>query len=62
MLSIHVEAVNAHYADLRRVADHNRRHRAPSTAHQAPAPEPPRRRARRSIRASAAFVAGRVTR
>jgi hypothetical protein len=62
MLFIQVELANARNAELRRLAEHHRRHRAPSTAHQAPAPEPPRRRARRYIRASAATMAARVTR
>jgi hypothetical protein len=59
---IHAEAVKARNDDLRRAADQHRRNRAPSTAHQAPAPEPPRRRARRYIRASAATMAARVAR
>ena len=62
MLFIHVEALNARSADLRRAADHDRRRRAPRIAHAAPAPEPPRRRARRSIRATTAAVVTRAAR
>jgi hypothetical protein len=59
MLFIQVELVNARSAELRRAAERHRRNRAPSTAHQGPAPEPLRRRARRSIR-EAAGLAGRL--
>ena len=62
MLFIHVEALNERNADLRRAADRDRRHDAPRVAHQGPGPEPPRRRARRSISAAATTLAGRVTR
>jgi hypothetical protein len=61
MLSIPVEAINERNADLRRAAERDRRCRAAIVAHQAPAPEPPRRRARRTIRALATAAAGRVT-
>ena len=62
MLFIHVEAVNQRSADLRRAADRARRHRAPLAAHPGPAPKPPRRRARRSIRSTAAAAVTRVAR
>jgi len=62
MLFIHVEALNERNADLRRSADRDRSHRAPRVAHRGPSPQPPRRRAIRSFRDSAATVAGRVMR
>ena len=62
MLLIHVEALNARNADLRRAADRDRRRRAPRFAHPAPAPESPRRRARQSIRATTAAVVTRAPR
>ena len=62
MSFIHVEAVSAHNAELRRAADRDRRHRAPRGAHRAPAPEHPPRRARRPLRAVAAAAVTRVAR
>jgi len=62
MLFINVEAVNARNADLRRAADQDRRHRAPRFAHSTPVPEPPRQRARRSLRASAVAAVTRTAR
>jgi len=62
MVFINVEAVNARNADLRRAADQDRRHRAPRFAHQGTVPEPPRRRARQSWRASAAAAVTRTAR
>jgi hypothetical protein len=59
---MHVEAVNARNAELRRAADRAQRHRAPRFDHQGPVPQPRRRRARRPLRTAAAAVATRVAR
>ena len=61
MSFIQIEAVNARNAELRRVADADRRHRALRAAHQTPAERPPRR-ARRPLRAVAAAAVTRVAR
>ena len=62
MSFIHVEAVNARNAELRRAADRDRRHRAPRNAHAGPGPERPPGRARRPLRAVAAAAVTRVAR
>ena len=62
MLYIHVEAARAHNAELQRVADRARRHRAPRFAHGGSTPPIPRRQASRPLRAAAAAVATRVAR
>ena len=62
MSFIHTAAVDARNAELRRVADLDRRHRAPRRAHPAAAPEPPPPRARRALRTVAAAAVTRVAR
>ena len=62
MSFIHIEAVNARNAELRRAADRDRRHRGPRSAHQGRVPERPPGRARRPLRAAAAAAATRVAR
>ena len=61
MSFIHIEAVNARNAELRRAADRDRRHRGPR-AHQGHVPERPPGRARRPLRAVAAAAPTRVAR
>lgn len=62
MSFIQIEAVNARNAELRRVADRDRRHRAQRSAHTGPVPEPPPRRGRRPLRTVAAAAVTRVAR
>ena len=62
MSFIHIEAAEAHNAELRRAADRDRRHRAPRSAHGCPVPERPPRIPRRPLRAAAAAAVARVAR
>jgi len=57
MSYIHVEAVNARNAELRRVAERDRRHRVTRRAHAAHRPTATQRSARR-VRAAVALVLG----
>ena len=61
MSFIHIEAVAARNAELRRVAEGERRHRALRAAHQTPAERPPKR-VRRPLRTVAAAAVTRVAR
>jgi len=58
---LNVESMNEHHADLRRTAERDRRHRAPRAVDHAPRHEPPRR-AKRTVRSTAAAAVARVAR
>jgi hypothetical protein len=62
MSFMHIAAVDARNAELRRVADLDRRSRAPRLVHPVAAPEPPPPRARRALRTVAAAAVTRVAR